>query len=65
MKKILILEREVNGRIHRTKLADECPLHCDIISRLAKKCFQQNILIDVDELFNQIVSKKTVISGLN
>lgn len=55
--KTIILERIVKGRIHRTRLTRPCFLHCDIIEQLFNRLVRLNPLVDIDELFNQVVEK--------
>lgn len=56
-KKTIILERFINGKLHRARLSQSCFLHCEIIEALFNRLIRSNVLVDIDILFNQVVEK--------
>lgn len=53
--KTIVLERTVNGKIHRTTITKNCFMHCDIINDLYSRALKRNVPIDIDDLFNMVV----------
>lgn len=56
-RKTVILERTINGRKHRATLSRTCFLHCDIIEALYNRLIRLDVVLDIDQLFNQVVEK--------
>jgi len=56
-KKSISLKRWVNGREHIAMISGRVFLHCDLIGNLHSRLLRRGIVVDIDDLFEQVISK--------
>ncbi len=55
--KTIILQRNVNGKTHATKLTRAVHMHVDIIDVLVVRCIARGVVVDVDELIDNVTDR--------
>lgn len=55
--KTIILQRNVNGRVHQSTLRRRVHMHIDIIAELIQRCINHHVNVDVDALIDNVTDK--------
>jgi len=61
MVKTIVMVRNVEDRVHLTRIRGEVPLHIDLVEKVINRCTQRGINVDCDTLIDTVIAKGTVI----
>ena len=58
MKKVIVLERQIGSRLHKTRLQGNVSMHIELVDRLYERCLKWKMKLDIEELCSQVKGKE-------